>query len=240
MLFSAGAPHPLAPWPSQVLVDGSPLSVDTRKAIAILAYLAVEGGEHPRDHLVELLWPDTDPERSRSSLRRTLSTLRSALGGRWVEANRSFVSLDRADVTLDLEDFAAVSEDFHGHDPTVTCARCLPELRRAADLYRGEFLSGFTLRDAPEFESWVRVRGEEVGRRADRVFTRLASVQASTGDYGSAIETTGQRINLDPLHEDAYRTLMLLHAWSGDRSGAVDAYRRLVATPRHRTWRLTP
>ncbi len=211
-------------------MDRIPLSVDTRKAVAILVYLAVEGGERPRDQLVELLWPNTDPERSRSSLRRTLSTLRTALGARWIETDRSFVSLDRDDVALDLDAFAAASEDFHDHDPAATCARCLPELRRAANLYRGEFLAGFTLRDAPEFESWVRVRGEQVGRRADRIFTRLAATQASAGEYGAAIESTARRVDLDPLHEDAYRRLMLLHAWSGDRSGAVDAYRQLVAT----------
>ena len=216
--------------PPEVRVDGRPLEVDTRKAVAILVYLVAEGGEHPRDHLVELLWPDTDPERSRSSLRRTLSTLRTALGGRWVQADRSFVFLDRTEVSVDLDDFTAAGQDFHGHDRTAVCPRCGPELRRAADLYRGEFLAGFKVRDAPEFESWVRIRAEHFGHRADRVFTRLAVAQALSGDYGAAIETTGRRLAIDPLHEDAYRTLMLLHAWSGDRSAAVDAYRRLVAT----------
>jgi DNA-binding SARP family transcriptional activator/tetratricopeptide (TPR) repeat protein len=213
-----------------VRIDGVPLSVDTRKALALLVYLVVEGGEHPRDRLVELLWPDTDPEKSRSSLRRTLSTLRTALDGRWVQADRSSVSIDRKGITVDLDEVIAAADDLHGHDDDATCPRCLPELRRAAERYRGDFLAGFTLRDAPEFESWVRIRAEQAGRRADRLFTRLASAQAAGGDYGAAIETTVRRIGIDSLHEEAHRTLMLLHAWSGDRSGAVDAYRRLVAT----------
>lgn len=210
-------------------MNGSPLQVDTRKATALLAYLAMEQGHHPRDHLVELLWPDTDPERSRSSLRRTLSTLRSALGGRWVEADRSLVAMDHTGVTLDVIEFATLADDGHGHDRAATCPRCLPEMRRAAALYRGELLSGFTVRDAPAFESWVRIRAEESARRADRVMQRLAAAEAAVGDYPSAIETARRRIELDPLNEDAYRAAMLLHAWSGDRSGAVDAYRRLVA-----------
>jgi DNA-binding SARP family transcriptional activator len=213
-----------------VAVDDAPLQVDTRKAVALLAYLAVEGGEHPRDRLVELLWPEGDPEKSRSSLRRTLSTLRTALGNRWVEADRATVSIHGPDVSIDLDDFAAAIDDLHGHDAAATCPRCLPALRRAASLYRGEFMSGFVLRDAPEFEAWVRIRSEQVARRADRLFTRLAGAQATAGDYVAAIETTMRRITIDPLHEDAYRRLMLLHAWSGDRSGAVDAYRNLVAT----------
>ncbi len=211
-------------------VDGAPLQVDTRKAVALLAYLAVEGGEHPRDRLVELLWPDGDPEKSRSSLRRTLSTLRTALGNRWVEADRAAVSVQDADMSIDLDEFDAAIDDLHGHDATATCPRCLPALRHAASLYRGEFMSGFVLRDAPEFESWVRTRNEQVRRRADRLFTRLAAVQAAAGDYAAAIDTTTRRTGIDALNEDAYRRLMLLRAWSGDRSGAVDAYRSLVAT----------
>jgi DNA-binding SARP family transcriptional activator len=214
----------------EVRVDGNPLDVDTRKAVALLVYLAVEGGGHPRDRLVELLWPDTDPERSRSSLRRTLSTLRTALGGRWVSADRTLIGLDRAGVTLDIEEFARMADDLHGHDAATTCPRCLPEMHRAAALFRGEFLSGFALRDAPEFESWVRVHAEQTGRRADRVLQRLAAAEAADGDYASAIATTDRRIGLDPLHEEAYRSAMLLRAWSGDRSSAVETYRRLVAT----------
>ena len=62
-------------------VAGEPLSVDTRKATALAAYLAVEGGAHSRDSLACLFWPDYEQERSRAALRRTLSTLRTAVGG---------------------------------------------------------------------------------------------------------------------------------------------------------------
>jgi DNA-binding SARP family transcriptional activator len=212
----------------EVRVDGDPLDVDTRKAVALLVYLAVEGGMHPRDRLVELLWPDTDPERSRSSLRRTLSTLRTALGGRWVSADRALLGMDQAGVSLDIDEFTRLADDLHGHDAAATCPRCLPEMRRAAALYRAE--SGFALRDAPEFESWVRLQAEQMGRRADRVFQRLATAEAAGGDYAAAIATTDRRIGLDPLHEEAHRSAMLLRAWSGDRGGAVEAYQRLVAT----------
>ena len=47
----------------RIEVDGEPLGVDTRKATALLAYLAVTGGVHGRDLLVDLLWPDAEPDR---------------------------------------------------------------------------------------------------------------------------------------------------------------------------------
>jgi len=52
---------------------GEPVEVDTRKAIAILAYVALEKGIHSRDTLAALLWPESDESRARAALRRTLS-----------------------------------------------------------------------------------------------------------------------------------------------------------------------
>ncbi len=64
--------------------DGIPVVVDTRKAIALLAYLVVNRQPHSRDTLAALLWPDYDQAHARATLRRTLSTLQKASGGEWL------------------------------------------------------------------------------------------------------------------------------------------------------------
>src|SRR5438309_9776140 len=89
----------------RIEVDGRPLQVDTRKATALLAYLSVTGGTHARELLVELLWPDTDPDRGRAALRRTLSALRSGLGQRWLCVDRSAVRLEAEPEAIDLSRF---------------------------------------------------------------------------------------------------------------------------------------
>jgi DNA-binding SARP family transcriptional activator len=81
--------------PLEVRVDGRPLIVDTRKALAILALLAVEDRSFGRDELAALLWPESDDTSARGALRRTLSVLRAALDDRWLEVDRTRVSLDR-------------------------------------------------------------------------------------------------------------------------------------------------
>ena len=58
--------------------DAAPVTVDTRKAIALLAYLAVSGRSQTREALAALLWPDYDDQHARAALRRTLSALRTA------------------------------------------------------------------------------------------------------------------------------------------------------------------
>ena len=66
--------------PPRIELDGVPIKVDRRKAIALLAYLAVTGESQWRDSPVNLLWPEYDGARGRAALRRTLFALQKALG----------------------------------------------------------------------------------------------------------------------------------------------------------------
>src|SRR5919199_6899772 len=83
--------------PPRIEREGRPIQVDTRKAIALLAYLAVTGERHSRDALAALLWPDFDHRRARAALRRSLSALTTALPGMWWEIEREAIRLRRAD-----------------------------------------------------------------------------------------------------------------------------------------------
>ena len=72
--------------------DGVPVTTDTRKAIALIAYLAVTQRAHTRDTLATLLWGDADEQHARGALRRTLSVLRSAVGEGAVDASGDTIS----------------------------------------------------------------------------------------------------------------------------------------------------
>lgn len=213
----------------QVRRGGEDVEVDTRKAIALLAYLAIEKTAD-RDSLAALFWADSPPDRARATLRRTLSALRGGVGHDVIEADRNQVELVGS-FHLDVDEFlnAIAETGDHDHDDTDVCSACITPLRRAADLYRGDFLGTFSVRDAPDFEDWARSVTESLRLRAGEVFQRLAMALASTGDYSAAIETAGHWIELDGLHEPAHRQLMLLNAWAGDRPGAMQAYRDCVA-----------
>jgi DNA-binding SARP family transcriptional activator len=66
--------------PPDASLCGRGLRFGTRKALALLCYLATEGGYHPRRKLAELLWPRSNARHARTDLRSTLSRLRKALG----------------------------------------------------------------------------------------------------------------------------------------------------------------
>ena len=202
--------------------------MDTKKAVALLAYLAATGGTTAREQLIELLWPDQAPERGRAVFRRTLSALRSGLGGRFVHADRDRVRLDLSEVDLDTARAEQLTRIDHGHDDDRACPRCVKPLSAAAALFRGDFLQGFYVRDSPQFEGWQSSETERWRRFHALVLSRLADAYAAAGRYEEAASVTRRRIGLDPLHEPAYRHLMLQLAWAGDRGGAVEAYRSCV------------
>jgi DNA-binding SARP family transcriptional activator/tetratricopeptide (TPR) repeat protein len=204
--------------PLEVRVDGRQLIVDTRKALAILALLAVEHRPFGRDELAALLWPESDDSSARGALRRTLSVLRAALDNRWLEVDRARVSLDRTQLWLDLEFIQDAS-----------AGTGLRALRSAADVARGTFLAGFTLRDSPEFDDWRATWAVVAERAVGGVLDRLADVAESEGDVVTASAAATRRLTLDPLDEGSHRRLMAMLARAGDRTGAIRQYRACVS-----------
>jgi DNA-binding SARP family transcriptional activator len=196
--------------PPRVERDGVAVAFDTRKALALLAVLALADRPRPRDVLAELLWPEHDAEHARGALRRTLSALRSAIGAEAVDATRDRVSLARGGgLRVDVDVFRSAAAE--------------GRLADAVAAFRGEFLEGFGLRDAPGFDDWQRSEADALGRELASVLARLVE---ETGDVAVA-----QRwLELDPLHEPAHRALIRLHAERGDRAAALAQYRECVRT----------
>jgi DNA-binding SARP family transcriptional activator/tetratricopeptide (TPR) repeat protein len=198
-------------------IEGQPLSVDTRKATALAAYLAVEGGVHSRDSLAGLFWPDYEQERSRAALRRTLSTLRTALGGAALAIDRDAVCLDHTERELDIDEFRRCAA---GSD--------IASLEAAIALHRGPFMAGFGIRDSAPFDDWQSFNTATLGRELAAVLDRAADACAARDDWPRALEHARRRLALDELHEPAHRRLMQLYAASGERSAAFDQYRSCV------------
>ncbi|HJW63253.1 MAG TPA: BTAD domain-containing putative transcriptional regulator, partial [Actinomycetes bacterium] len=209
--------------PPRVERDGAPIEVDTRKAIAMLAYLAIHPERHGRDAVAGLLWPDYDTEHARGALRRTLSTLNKAVGPGWLAADRTTVGFAQAGFWLDVtrfEELLAGCRD-HGHPPDDACPACLDPLAEAARLHRGDFLAGFSLRDSTSFDDWQYFQAERLRRELAGTLERLATAQIGQRRWDDAVDAARRWLALDPLHEPAHRQLMRIYSWSGRRGAAL-------------------
>jgi DNA-binding SARP family transcriptional activator len=164
--------------PLEVSFEGRRTRFERKKTLALLCYLAAEGGKRSRGELAELLWPQSDERRARTDLRSTLTRLRKTLwedgvrgdgsseGVRLLAIDGDLLGVEPRGVELDLRTLEAAvslarsetSETWprgRSADDAVGRRDVVAHLEEALGVYRGEFMEGFSLADAPEFELWL-------------------------------------------------------------------------------------
>ncbi len=208
--------------------NGKRVTLETRKGIALLAYLAVTRQTHHRDTLAALLWPDQDQSRARGALRTTLSVLRKALGNNGLEITRDTIGLDpTARFWLDIAQFESLIAQgrTHGHGSDQVCADCLELFRSAVDLYRDDFMAGFSLRDSSNFDDWQFFQTDSLRQDLANTLEKIALNLTALGELKDGVIYTRRWLALDPLNEEAQRQLMRLYEWSGQHHAALQQYR---------------
>src|SRR5438034_2304736 len=202
-------------------------TLGTRKALALLAYLASEGGLHPRAALVDLLWPEADETRGRAVLRSTLHTLREGLGpagAAVLVAERGLLGLAADTLSLDLRTLEQARRLALATASRPDQPERLRALAAAVERVRGPFLDGLTLPDAPDFEAWVTARRAHWHGIVSHLYAQLAAALAAAGEHDRALLTLERWVRQAPLDEAAHRAVMEVHLAAGDRDGALQAY----------------
>jgi len=202
----------------QVIYNGAPVDgLTSAKAQALLFYLAVTRQMHARPALAALLWGDMPEAAARGNLRKALQQLREHLGP-YLQIERDAVGLaEDAPCWVDALEFG----ELLGAAPP---AGSPGDLQRAAALYRGDFLEGFYVRDAPDFENWWLLERTRLREQMSGSLCALADQRAREGDLEEAIALVRQLLEIEPSREDAHRRLMTWLAISGQRSAALAQY----------------
>ena len=229
--------------PPEVSLRGLSLRFGIKKQLALLCYLAAEDGRrHQRRELAELLWPRSDERHARTDLRSVLSRLRQSLedDGRLLLIDGDLLGVEPTEVELDTEALeTAVSLARRETSPAgassaaaaaVGRRELIGRLRGDLGFYRGEFMEGFSIEDAPEFELWVE--GERTKWRAlfGELCERLSRLEAEEGLIAEAIATARLWARHAPLEEAAHRRLMELLSSVGESERALLAYENFKNT----------
>ena len=197
--------------------SGEPVPLSTKKAGALLAYLALHPGQaQARPKLAALLWGDHSEVQARDSLRQALSLLRKALShvdSRAVIAHEDTISFEPTALTTD----AIVFGDLIAQPGTES-------LEQAIAFYGGELLEGFQVA-APEFESWLTAERARFREMALEAMIKLLDHHLSKGAVERGIRTAARLLAADPLQERVHRTLMELYCRQGRHGAALRQYR---------------
>ncbi len=148
----------------RVEIEERVIDFGTRKAVALLSYLATTGQPHTRDATLSLLWPEYDSEKGRAALRTTLWILRKSLGDNVLSTTRQQIKLvHSAEIWVDVREFLGHTQD--ALMPEQSQEKMIQSLEQSAALYNGDFLTAFSLRDSVEFDDWQLLKAETLRRQ---------------------------------------------------------------------------
>ncbi|MGH7678395.1 MAG: BTAD domain-containing putative transcriptional regulator [Gemmatimonadaceae bacterium] len=197
--------------PSIEVVEGrQPLTgrATQRHRIALLALIAMAPGQRlSRDKLLGYLWPESDAERGRNLLKVATYVLRSTLGELAVLSEGDDLRLDPVVVGVDTAEFDAALER--------------RDFAAAVALYRGPFLDGFFVSDAPDFEQWASRERERLARGYGSALEALATACEERGDFSRAAEWWKLRAAQDPYDSRVAVRLMQVLEAGGNRAAAL-------------------
>ncbi|GGO77527.1 hypothetical protein GCM10011348_07280 [Marinobacterium nitratireducens] len=187
---------------------GNSCPLRSKKAMALLAYLALTPGNQRRERIAALLWPDSDETQARHSLRQALVSLRKALGDAALVGDSEHLQLAPNILETDVARFEQLLGQQDGE---------------AAALCGGELLEGFQSRSYP-FEDWLQLQREHYRRKAlDLLQQRLDDCLAHNA-LSDAARLGARLLMLDPLREDVHRQLMEVYAKLGQYNHALRQY----------------
>lgn len=212
--------------PPRISVAGHPVDPGNRKAMALLAYLALNPGEHPRARLSSLLWPGGAAESAHHSLRNLLWQLGRTPAAGYLKADHHRVGLrPDADIWVDVEHLQdcldrceAVAAPDEGY------GACADGLQDALQTWRGGFLHGLRLEDSPELAQWRLRTGAALHDRISSVMSALVAWCRSSRHHQQALDLARRWAEVEPLHEPAHRVLIELLALTGQRDAALRHY----------------
>jgi DNA-binding SARP family transcriptional activator len=199
---------------------------ESQKVRALLAYLACHRPRaFSRDHLAGLLWPEREPDSARHALRQAVYNLRSKLPDAdpfLLISNQEIGLHPETDCWVDVEAFEEALRlgTERSVDPHL--------LSTAVQLYRGELLAGFFVKDSPDFEDWLVAEQVRLRDSAIEALRRLVESYRRRGEYRFGVHYARRLVAIEPLSEEAHRDLMRLCALSGQRNRALAHYEELL------------
>ena len=197
---------------------------------------ALQAERSHRDRLLGLLWPDRDERTARHLLADSLYVLRQTLGGAAIVATADSVRLSPDMVWTDVAEFRRALDDERWSD--------------ALTLYRGDFLDGFFVRNAVDFDQWAMSERARLNALATRAASAQVSALEKAGRVAEAVLAAERALEVAPYDEAVFRDLIRLLTVSENRTRAEAAARGFIERlaldldvprpPTRRAWCGTP
>lgn len=207
------------------------------KAKSLLKFLISRRGKPvAKDVLIEMLWPNCNPEVGSNNLKSAIYTLRQVLRqGELNDDNKTncpFVQFSEArymlspklELWVDVDDFEQIWMAGQRLEKQCDIEGAAKQYQLAEELYRGDYLE-----DEP-YAEWTLLRREALKDVYLAILGKLASISFKANDYDNCIMYSQKILIKDSCHEEAYRRLIRCYVRLGQRHRAQQWYNLCVAT----------
>lgn len=192
----------------------TPREVRWRKHVALLVYLALSPSRsRSRDHLLGVFWAEQPERNARKSLNEALHRLRDKLGDDRLRSRGDEIVLNGDGLEVDALRLAQQ-------------AQSAPD--EALSLLRGDFLEGFHVKKAPEFEDWMTREREHYRALAIATLVAAGERRLTGGRLQEAADLARRALALGDRSEPAVSLLMRAAALAGDAATALGGYQEFA------------
>jgi DNA-binding SARP family transcriptional activator len=197
----------------------------SNKAIALLCFLCTnKGKKFTRDRLCTLFWGNTTIDNARYNLRYSLWVLRKIFNhgdcDLFISSKDSCMINPDFDYYIDVLHFNFIMENFTAEENPILA------LEKCKDIYKGEFLQEFYLKNCPDFNDWIFYEREKYQECYSTLLFKLAKLYSESNMYSESILVLNEVLKINPYREDIYLELMNLHIQVNNIQAALKEYEK--------------
>lgn len=191
-----------------VKLNNTNITFPYKKSEALFYYVCINK-KITREEAINMFWGDSSEETGRKNLRDAIYKIKTSINENIFTPSKSIIEF---------------SSDFIFETDTDNISES-----NALNLYGGEFLFNFSVKNCYDFENWVQDKRNYYKEIYIKAIHNKVNELISISDFNSIDKFGNILIKNDPYNEKTYRYLMKIYALSEDYNKAIRLYNELSA-----------
>lgn len=190
----------------QILKNGEEVFFPYAKINALIYYIVINKVVS-RDEMAGLLWPDENERIAKKNLRNALYQAKKCLDADFIISPKKSILMLNEDIDIESD-----------------VNLFLEEPKKNLDLYTGDFLKGFFLKEAESYEYWItNNRNSLQDKFTSQSYLKIES-DIEEGNYKNIEQRINTLVQIDEFDEKNFRLLMKYYQKTGRNSKVVETY----------------
>lgn len=191
-----------------VQLNNAKISFPYKKSEALFYYVCIHK-KITREEAINMFWGDTNEDTGRKNLRDALYKIKTSIDENIFTQSKSMIEFSNNIIFhIDVDE---ISES------------------NAVNLYKGDFLCNFSVKNCYEFENWIQEQRNHYKEIYLKSIRNKVNELLSISDFNSIDKYGSILIKNDPYNEKTYRYLMKIYALSEDYNKAIKLYHELLS-----------